>query len=45
VDTLHALEGEGHLDRQEALHEMLRQYLPHMHDNIPVHEWPVVQPG
>jgi hypothetical protein len=45
VDTLHTLEGEGHLDRQEALHEMLRQYLPHMHDNIPVHEWPVVQPG
>ncbi len=45
VDTLHALEGDGHLDRQEALHEMLRQYLPHMHDNTPVHEWAVVQPG
>jgi hypothetical protein len=42
VDTLHALEGEGHLDRQDALHEMLRQYLPHMHNNTPVHEWPVV---
>jgi hypothetical protein len=41
VDTLHALEGEGHLDRQDALHEMLRRYLPNMHENIPVHEWPV----
>jgi hypothetical protein len=42
VETLHALEGEGHLDRRDALHEMLRQYLPHMHENIPVHEWPVM---
>jgi hypothetical protein len=41
VETLHALEGEGHLDRRQALHEMLRQYLPHMHENTPVHEWPV----
>jgi hypothetical protein len=41
VDTLHALEGEGHLDRRDALHEMLRRYLPNMHDNIPVHEWPL----
>ena len=41
VDTLHALEGDG-MDRQEALHEMLRRYLPQMHENIPVHEWPVV---
>jgi hypothetical protein len=40
VDTLHALEGEGHLDRQDALHEMLRQYVPLMHENLPVHEWP-----
>jgi len=42
VETLHALEGEGHLDRQDALHEMLRRYLPQMHENTPVHEWPVV---
>jgi hypothetical protein len=41
VETLHALEGDG-MDRQEALHEMLRRYLPQMHENIPVHEWPVV---
>jgi hypothetical protein len=39
VQTLHALEGSG-LDRREALHEMLRQYLPLMHENRPVHEWP-----
>jgi hypothetical protein len=39
VDTLHALEADG-LDRQDALHEMLRRYLPPMHANIPVHEWP-----
>jgi len=42
VETLHALEGEGHLDRRGALHQMLRRYLPHMHENTPVHEWPVV---
>jgi hypothetical protein len=40
VETLHALEADG-LDRQEALHEMLRRYLPPMHENLPVHEWPV----
>jgi len=41
VDTLHTLEAEG-MDRQDALHEMLRQYLPHMHKNTPVHEWPAI---
>ena len=40
VETLHVLEGEG-MDRNAALHEMLRRYLPPMHENIPVHEWPV----
>jgi hypothetical protein len=40
VQTLHGLEEDG-MDRQEALHEMLRRYLPQMHENIPVHEWPV----
>jgi hypothetical protein len=38
VDTLHALEAEGY-DRQDALHRMLRRYLPLMHANTPVHEW------
>jgi hypothetical protein len=41
VQTVHALEGGQHLDRQAALHEMLRRYLPPMHDNVPVHEWPL----
>ncbi|HET6529120.1 MAG TPA: glutamate--cysteine ligase [Actinoplanes sp.] len=40
VDVLHALEADG-MGRQEALHEMLRRYLPLMHSNTPVHEWPV----
>jgi hypothetical protein len=29
------------MDRQAALHAMLHRYLPPMHENIPVHEWPV----
>jgi hypothetical protein len=42
IDTLHALEDDGGLDRPEALREMLRRYLPPMHENVPVHEWPAV---
>jgi hypothetical protein len=41
VETLHALQDEKHLDRSAALHEMLRRYLPPMHDNVPVHDWPI----
>jgi hypothetical protein len=40
VNTLHGLEAGG-MDRQPALHEMLRRYLRLMHENRPVHEWPV----
>ena len=40
AETLHALEADGS-SRQEALHEMLRRYLPLMHENRPVHEWPI----
>jgi hypothetical protein len=40
VETVHALQDERHLDRPAALHEMLRRYLPPMHDNVPVHDWP-----
>jgi hypothetical protein len=40
VEVLHALEAEG-MDRQEALHEMLRRYVPNMHSNTPVHEWDI----
>jgi hypothetical protein len=42
VETLHALEDEHGLDRPAALREMLRRYLPPMHENVPVHEWPGV---
>jgi hypothetical protein len=28
------------MDRTEALREVLRRYIDHMHENIPVHEWP-----
>jgi hypothetical protein len=41
VETLHALEADG-ADRQAALHQMLQRYLPLMHENRPVHEWPVI---
>jgi hypothetical protein len=41
VEMLHDLEQRGHLDRSAAQHEMLRRYLPPMHENVPVHEWPV----
>jgi hypothetical protein len=40
VDTLHALEEDRNLDRPTALREMLLRYLPPMHENVPVHEWP-----
>ncbi|GAB1641201.1 glutamate--cysteine ligase [Krasilnikovia sp. MM14-A1259] len=40
VDTLHALEADGR-ERQDALREMLGRYLPLMHGNVPVHEWPL----
>jgi hypothetical protein len=40
VETLHALEDDGNLDRGDALREMLRRYLPLMHENLPAHEWP-----
>jgi hypothetical protein len=41
VDTLHHLEDEANLDRREALREVVRRYVPLMHSNQPVHEWPL----
>jgi hypothetical protein len=41
VDTLHHLEDESNLDRREALREVVRRYVPLMHSNQPVHEWPL----
>jgi hypothetical protein len=39
VETLKELEGRN-LDRGEALREVLRRYMVHMHSNVPVHDWP-----
>ena len=41
VDTLHHLEEETNLDRREALREVVKRYVPLMHSNEPVHEWPL----
>src|SRR5436305_2859533 len=41
VDTVARLDEQDHLDRYEALREMLRRYVRHMHGNTPVHEWPL----
>jgi hypothetical protein len=41
VATVRRLERDGNLDRPQALREMLVRYLRHMHENIPVHEWPL----
>ena len=41
VETLHRLEAGRQLDRRDALREMLRRYVEHMHTNEPVHSWPL----
>jgi hypothetical protein len=40
VATLRRIEEETNLDRGEALREVLRRYIPQMHSNVPVHQWP-----
>src|SRR5712692_3265368 len=40
--ALHALEASGSLARPEALRQMTKRYLEHMHSNEPVHAWPVL---
>jgi hypothetical protein len=40
VTTLQRLESEANMDRTEALRELLRRYIDHMHGNVPVHDWP-----
>jgi hypothetical protein len=37
----HRIDEQGNLDRHDALREMLRRYIDHMHSNEPVHTWPV----
>jgi gamma-glutamyl:cysteine ligase YbdK (ATP-grasp superfamily) len=39
--TFHELFEGGAMDRFDALREMVGLYSGHMHDNRPVHEWPV----
>jgi hypothetical protein len=41
VATVRRLQRERDVDRTEALREMLFRYMRHMHENIPVHEWPL----
>jgi hypothetical protein len=39
VETLRRIEAAGTTDRAEAMRVLLREYLPRMHSNTPVHEW------
>ncbi len=40
--ALHQIDNEKQpLDRRDALREMLRRYVEHMHSNVPVHPWPL----
>ncbi len=40
--TFHRIDEQRQpLDRRDALREMLRRYVEHMHSNEPVHTWPV----
>ena len=39
VATVRQIEAAGATDRAESMRLMLREYLPRMHSNVPVHEW------
>ncbi len=40
--TVHTIDSASEpLDRRDALREMLRRYVGHMHSNEPVHTWPL----
>jgi gamma-glutamyl:cysteine ligase YbdK (ATP-grasp superfamily) len=39
VDTVRRSQAGGSADRDETMRMMLREYLPRMHSNVPVHEW------
>jgi hypothetical protein len=41
TETVRALETGRNLDRLSALREMLRRYSGYLHDNEPVHTWPI----
>jgi gamma-glutamyl:cysteine ligase YbdK (ATP-grasp superfamily) len=40
AETFHRIDDTMRGDRREALREMLRRYVEHMHSNIPVADWP-----
>ena len=40
AETFHRIYEETSLDRHDALREMTRRYVQHMHSNEPVHLWP-----
>ncbi|MBA3310582.1 MAG: glutamate--cysteine ligase [Nocardioidaceae bacterium] len=39
--TFHRLFDSGAMDRLDALREVVRRYSSYMHENLPVHEWPI----
>ncbi len=39
VETAKRIEAAGESDRAEVMRLMLKEYLPRMHSNTPVHEW------
>ncbi|MGH3446748.1 MAG: glutamate--cysteine ligase [Nocardioidaceae bacterium] len=41
TQTLHSLREAGITDRGDALREVVRRYSALMHENRPVHEWPI----
>ena len=41
ADSLHLLEDDHHMARPDALRALLQRYIPLMHENTPVHEWPL----
>jgi gamma-glutamyl:cysteine ligase YbdK (ATP-grasp superfamily) len=41
ADVFHQLYTKGSLGRRQALRELVGRYRAHMHENIPVHDWPV----
>ena len=41
AETVRRIDEKQPVDRRDALREMLRRYVEHMHSNEPVHTWPV----
>jgi gamma-glutamyl:cysteine ligase YbdK (ATP-grasp superfamily) len=41
AETFHRIDDTMRGDRRDALREMLRRYVEHMHSNVPVADWPM----